>query len=325
MKKCKHCNTIDDLYIGKNDTIWNICKKCKFKFHSIIGKKQLGKPSPKKGKKYKPVIITIKRCKYCNTTENLWINKHKTISNICKKCNSELHSKLFKTMIRTQEHGKNISISLKKIKRTEEDNNKTSIGLKRYYKTHFSTKKDKTFEEIYGVKRATEIIAKIHTPEMHSKAGKTLSNRISLGIVDRTPQKNAAKKYMLNKWKDENYKKQQLKKMSIYYIKNQTSIEKKIQSLLQQLNIEYESQKCIYNFIVDFYLPKYNIIIECDGDYWHNLQHIVKRDIIKNKIFNDNDYKMIRIQEKQIKRLTKEFFEFILDDVIMNDVAYSKW
>lgn len=31
-------------------------------------------------------------------------------------------------------------------------------------------------------------------------------------------------------------------------------------------------------FILDFYLPGYKLVVECNGDYWHQLPERIKRD-----------------------------------------------
>lgn len=40
-----------------------------------------------------------------------------------------------------------------------------------------------------------------------------------------------------------------------------------------------------------------NIIIEFDGDYWHSLPNVIQRDELKNKIYNDHSFYLIRIKE----------------------------
>lgn len=63
-----------------------------------------------------------------------------------------------------------------------------------------------------------------------------------------------------------------------------TSIELEIKRQLDELCLEYEQQKQCYNkryaksFYADFYLPKYDLIIECNGSYWHNLPDRKERD-----------------------------------------------
>jgi very-short-patch-repair endonuclease len=103
-----------------------------------------------------------------------------------------------------------------------------------------------------------------------------------------------------------------------------TLIEIIMKRVLSNLKIKFIHQFPIrnkngtYRFLVDFYLPKYNLIIECDGDYWHNLPNIKKRDKIKNKWFNDNKYKILRFSESKIKndlinvkdRLKEKLLEF---------------
>lgn len=54
-------------------------------------------------------------------------------------------------------------------------------------------------------------------------------------------------------------------------IKEQTQSEKVTKALLKSMKVEYSFQKVFYNpdtfYIVDFYLPKSNIVIEVDGGY----------------------------------------------------------
>jgi len=80
-----------------------------------------------------------------------------------------------------------------------------------------------------------------------------------------------------------------------------TSIELAMESLLKSLNIAFESQKPIGKYIVDIYIPSENLVIECDGDYWHSLPQAIKRDKEKNKYLQGLGYKIARIAEHNIK------------------------
>jgi very-short-patch-repair endonuclease len=51
--------------------------------------------------------------------------------------------------------------------------------------------------------------------------------------------------------------------------KKETVIEKKIEIFLKSLEIDYKKQYRIGRFITDFYIPIPNLVIECQGDYWH--------------------------------------------------------
>ena len=46
-------------------------------------------------------------------------------------------------------------------------------------------------------------------------------------------------------------------------------IEKEIDSLLKASDIEYQKQVKISDYIVDFFVPIFNLVIEVQGDYWH--------------------------------------------------------
>lgn len=66
-------------------------------------------------------------------------------------------------------------------------------------------------------------------------------------------------------------------------IKNQTNAELAFKALLKLANIKYEFQKIIfYNnsfYIVDFYIPDKNVVIEIDGNH---------HDIVKDKVRTEN-------------------------------------
>uniref|UniRef100_A0A7C3SNC3 DUF559 domain-containing protein n=1 Tax=Dictyoglomus turgidum TaxID=513050 RepID=A0A7C3SNC3_9BACT len=62
-----------------------------------------------------------------------------------------------------------------------------------------------------------------------------------------------------------------------------TDIEKITENELKRRKLFYLPQQPIGGFVlVDFYLPDQKIIIECDGDYWHNRPEIKEKDR-KNK------------------------------------------
>jgi len=51
--------------------------------------------------------------------------------------------------------------------------------------------------------------------------------------------------------------------------KKSTDIELAIEAELVRRQIHFVKQKRLLNFLVDFYLPDYEVVIECDGCFWH--------------------------------------------------------
>jgi G:T-mismatch repair DNA endonuclease (very short patch repair protein)/transposase len=93
-----------------------------------------------------------------------------------------------------------------------------------------------------------------------------------------------------------------------------TSIERAIQTKLDELGIRYEPQKQMYYWQVDFYLPDHNLVIETHGDYWHgnpevyndcNLNHTQiknrNRDKSKAAYLAKNGHRVLILWEKDIK------------------------
>ncbi len=79
-----------------------------------------------------------------------------------------------------------------------------------------------------------------------------------------------------------------------------TTIEESMAKLLIELNIKFEEQFKIKRKIYDFYLPEFNTLIECDGDYWHSLPKNKANDILKNKLAHEMGYNLIRFTETAI-------------------------
>jgi len=66
-------------------------------------------------------------------------------------------------------------------------------------------------------------------------------------------------------------------------------------------------------FVVDFYLPDYNIVIEVQGDYWHG----------NPKIYG-NDVNLKPLTEKQLKTKEKDNYKYnFLTD--KQHIVYMIW
>lgn len=82
-----------------------------------------------------------------------------------------------------------------------------------------------------------------------------------------------------------------------------TSIELKIKGVLDVNNINYVQQHKLGNlFSCDFYLPDHNLVIECDGDYWHSLPLNKKYDRKKRIYCYTQGIGILRLSERSINK-----------------------
>lgn len=110
-----------------------------------------------------------------------------------------------------------------------------------------------------------------------------------------------------------------------------TKIELEVERQLKELHLCYEKQKYCYNkkvkrgFYIDFYLPDYDIMIECNGNYWHSQKHRKERDRLLNDLVLNSkkkihkNLKLITLWEDDIKtnpNLVKESLNGILGNLI---------
>ena len=94
--------------------------------------------------------------------------------------------------------------------------------------------------------------------------------------------------------------------------KEPTSIEKKLYQELKDQGLLFEQQKLINSkFVVDAYIPSLNLIIEADGDYWHSLESVMRKDKSQNAYLTKCGFNLLRLTGTEIndgsfkKRLTE--------------------
>lgn len=96
----------------------------------------------------------------------------------------------------------------------------------------------------------------------------------------------------------------------------ESSIEKKIQEFLTEFNIPFKKHKIIsdikHKYQCDIFIPNLNMIIECDGDYWHNYPNSTEIDKIRNTEIKNAGYKLLRLWEKDIRNIDINQFKKIL-------------
>jgi DNA mismatch endonuclease (patch repair protein) len=96
-----------------------------------------------------------------------------------------------------------------------------------------------------------------------------------------------------------------------------TSIEIAVQNELYNRNIKFNTQLPLLKIcIADIFIAP-NIVIFCDGDYWHNYPDGLERDHAQNKALSDAGYIVLRFWERDIKKNIREIINQI-EDVIKN-------
>jgi len=97
------------------------------------------------------------------------------------------------------------------------------------------------------------------------------------------------------------YRNKALKKQKIIFSRaSMTSIEKKVASFLDCLGIKYDFNKCVRTKKT-FRFPDLkikNLIIECDGEYWHRNRK--QEDYERQLELEEVGYKVIRFTDKEI-------------------------
>jgi len=166
-------------------------------------------------------------------------------------------------------------------------------------------KKGKTYEEIYGVKTAKDL------KDIRKKArlGYKLSEETKRKIID-TRRKNGS-------YVPSNKEKERLRFMHKNSKNTNTSIEIKIQNFLKQLGITFFTHQYIkeikHGYHCDILIPSMNLVIECDGNYWHKYPIGNEIDKIRTSELINRGFKVLRLWESEIKEMNVEKFKEVID------------
>lgn len=87
--------------------------------------------------------------------------------------------------------------------------------------------------------------------------------------------------------------------------KGESSLELLVKQQLEKLKEPFQQEMRIGKFRMDFYLPKRNLVIECDGEYWHIAQKAKLRDRRKDKLLAKLGYNILRLSGQDI--ISKDF------------------
>ena len=217
--------------------------------------------------------------------------------------------------IRTKETRIKISNIHKGMKHTKETRMKMSEVHKGF--KHTEEAKRKMSRSMKGVDRKGEknsMFGKHHSEETKRKIGEA-------GKGDKRPYKNPMSekgRKNISIANIERYKKMSIEEKRKLTRKaiiasqkaNPSSIEKAIWKVLDSLEINYKTQVpfCHGRFVVDICIPDRNLIIECNGTYWHNYDIFPEKKVRDDNLQKYCDkwkVKLIWLWEDEIKRDAK--------------------
>ena len=91
-----------------------------------------------------------------------------------------------------------------------------------------------------------------------------------------------------------------------------TKIEVKIQEFLKFLKVDFFTHQYMrgieHPYQCDILIPSMNMVIECDGDYWHNYPIGNEKDHIRTKDLIDRGFKVLRLWGSEINAMDVDEF-----------------
>jgi G:T-mismatch repair DNA endonuclease (very short patch repair protein) len=98
-----------------------------------------------------------------------------------------------------------------------------------------------------------------------------------------------------------------------------SSIEVKIQNFLTELHIDFLThcymKEIEHGYQCDILIPSMNLIIECDGDYWHKYPTGREIDHIRTEELTEQGFIVLRLWEREIRVMKLNDFKDILESI----------
>lgn len=183
-------------------------------------------------------------------------------------------------------------------------------------------KKGKSYEEMYGIEKANKLkercreIFKEKNPNglpirrgfvISEETKKKLSlkfkgryispetrKRISLG------KKGIRRPDMVAKWNDPVFIERMKKyKIGMLTSKNERLMKKILKNIGFKFVHQFKVRDIEHRYLADFYIPDLNLVIECDGKYWHDYPNGKELDHLRTKEMEEKGYNVLRFWEKE--------------------------
>ena len=197
----------------------------------------------------------------------------------------------------------------KKTKEIIGDHSKENWKSETYRKKVLKSRKEKILKDGYK-----------NSPETRKKISKIMKKKWKEGDLSKKQMDNfliEQRGKMLGKKQSEYQKKKasisakEARKKQITPIKD-TKIEVKVQDFLKKLKIEFythQYMKIEHGYQCDILIPSMNLVIECDGDYWHKYPIGNELDHIRTKELIEKGFKVMRLWENEIKTMDLKDFK----------------
>ena len=136
------------------------------------------------------------------------------------------------------------------------------------------------------------------------------SNMTEEEIIKQTQSANIKMRKLM---KLPEFKNNQMKKVMMAQCYGESKLEKRFKEFLSKQNNTFESQYQIGSYFADIAFLKQKLVVEIDGDYWHNLPEHKLRDKERDKFMKNEGWTILRVKEKDINRSIEESVNKVME------------
>ena len=204
----------------------------------------------------------------------------------------------------------------KKYNQLPESKEKIKLSSKKYYESHKDYFKNREQQKKLKLQKLG-VRSIVGSPEFKLKMQNVMKEyrkshpEVSIKISESLKGKPKS---------EEHRKKIQLNRNRMIIPKKDTTIEIKTQNFLKQMGIEFYTHFWIgrieHSYQCDILIPSMNLVIECEGDYWHKYPIGNDIDKIRTSELIQKGFKVLRLWEHEIREMNLNSFENKLKEVV---------
>lgn len=265
--------------------------------------------------------MILKKCEGCGGNFKVFpyrINTARFCSILCRNSNPDLSESLRKRNLennpmKNPEIAKKVGLALKGHEgywKGKKRDKKTKKAMKKTQFKKGNVPWNKGGEHTKETKeKISENTKKAMDKEVRKKISKSLKKYLQTNPHILEKIKIRQKKI----WNTPKYKEiARIRRAKQIFPKKDTKIEVKIQNFLKELGIDFfthQYMKIPHSYRCDVLIPSMNMVIECDGDYWHKYPVGLEKDHIRTSELIEKGFKVLRLWGSEIKEMDLDKFK----------------
>lgn len=214
-----------------------------------------------------------------------------------KAVSAETRAKLSASLrVSPKARAHNDRLSVLKSGRPTSDAHKAALRSSAAFQAASAAAREKAHAARRGAKLSPEHLAIVRANNLGRTFGPEARQRMSEAAKRRGPRTDAHRQAMSVAMKASDKAASQRSRL---YLANPSSIERIVHAVLDAMGVAFQPQHRVGRYIADVFVPSHQLIVECDGSYWHRDR--AQQDAARDDYMRARGLSVLRLSETDIR------------------------